>query len=628
MGDPTAEVEIKLVVDDQSASTLEKVKAGLHDTGDEAKVTQQLLTSIDANIAALVEHTHKAAGEQGNMAAEVAKGNVEFELMKKSVEVVGEGIKIAYEFTEKLVDASLEAAEGQEKQEKQMAGFLYLMDQGKHSMAELRDYTSMQREEFEGFAATAGVATGDVVKAYDKLIEKGTMASEKAAELAKDMAIVGQVVPGGMQGLAQGISGVEMGMVRARNPIVQLIAATHVLKGNATDVAKQMKKMSPEKQMELATEAIAKQAEQLKKMGAITPDMEHLRASFGDVKESFLEALGNPMMARLVPELVRLRDFLIAHMEEIKAFGQKLGDMAADVITYVSTALEGIYEGITTNWDGFKSTLNEIFGDWKAMWEMARGDSAHIKNDFADIGIALQAIFVGIAKVVHEIGDELMTANDLLHGRTTGYSQTMAAGHQLAQAAQSPGLSKKEFEDAVGKFRTEATSRGAEGKNQIEGDIDSMRAKRADFDAAGVNDKTDVMNQDWAKVNDTLQYNVANHQQGLTEYQISLIAGSKEASAALLEGKIHIATGMDEFIKMLAEKAPQLAAQLRDAGNVVAKQGGIKPQGPVQNFYGGVHVKQDFKDQDPDRILLTFKKGLAGAANSRTSSKLGTPFGF
>ena len=82
------------------------------------------------------------------------------------------------------------------------------------------------------------------------------------------------------------------------------------------------------------------------------------------------------------------------------------------------------------------------------------------------------------------------------------------------------------------------------------------------------------------------------------------------------------------FIKMLAEKAPQLAAQLRDAGNVVAKQGGIKPQGPVQNFYGGVHVKQDFKDQDPDRILLTFKKGLAGAANSRTSSKLGTPFGF
>ena len=80
--------------------------------------------------------------------------------------------------------------------------------------------------------------------------------------------------------------------------------------------------------------------------------------------------------------------------------------------------------------------------------------------------------------------------------------------------------------------------------------------------------------------------------------------------------------------KTLGTVVRELAAKLRDMGNTVARQGGIKPQGPVQNFFGGVHIKQDFKDQDPDRVILTFKKGLAGAASNRTTSRFSSPFGW
>ena len=54
------------------------------------------------------------------------------------------------------------------------------------------------------------------------------------------------------------------------------------------------------------------------------------------------------------------------------------------------------------------------------------------------------------------------------------------------------------------------------------------------------------MNDDWAQVNQALQYNVTNHRQGLLEYQVGLIASSKDAQAALLDGRIKIAEGMDD----------------------------------------------------------------------------------
>ena len=626
MPEGIAEVGVSLVVDDQSTATLQKVQEGLHQTGEEAKVTSGLLTSIDANLAALVQHTQHAAKGSGDIAHEVAKGNVEFELMKGSVELVGEAIKVAWEFTEKLTDAAIESAEAAEKQEKDMAGFLFLMDQGKHSMAELRDYTSMQREEFEQFSVTAGVAVKDLVGSYDKLIERGSMSSEKAKELTEQMAIVGRVVPGGMQSLAQGMSGVEMGMVRARNPIVQLIAATHTLQGNAKDVAKQMQHMAPEAQMKLAEDAIARQAEQLKKMGAVTPDLGHLKESFEGVKEGFLESMGKPMLEALVPQLVKLRDFLALHMEEIKRFGEKIGAAAGQAIEYVGSVLQGIWQGLSYNWDEFKTTFHEIFGDWEAAWGTSRETTADIKQEFFAVGTTLKDIFLDISKTVKAMVEVAMDASDVLHGRAVGTSQLQVTGAGLTAAAADPMLAPKAFEAAIDRFRAKAE--GVMDPANIEADVLKMRQTHEGYQAAGEEDKSAVVSQNWDKVNEALEGSIQHHQDSLTDYQIKLLAGSDAAAMAIHTGQIHIAGGMDELMKMIGEKSPELAAKLRDMGNVVKNQGGIKPSSPVQNFYGGVHVKQDFKDQEPDAIMLTFKKGLASAASNRTSSRTGSAFGW
>jgi hypothetical protein len=55
--------------------------------------------------------------------------------------------------------------------------------------------------------------------------------------------------------------------------------------------------------------------------------------------------------------------------------------------------------------------------------------------------------------------------------------------------------------------------------------------------------------------------------------------------------------------------------------------GGLKTRGGAQvNIYGGLHVTQDFKDQDPDRVWVRMKDDIEGQAERRVTSQLKDPF--
>jgi hypothetical protein len=48
----------------------------------------------------------------------------------------------------------------------------------------------------------------------------------------------------------------------------------------------------------------------------------------------------------------------------------------------------------------------------------------------------------------------------------------------------------------------------------------------------------------------------------------------------------------------------------------------------TQNFTGAINVKQDFRDQDPDRVAVTFKQDLQRAGTNRLQSRFAQPFSF
>jgi hypothetical protein len=315
-------------------------------------------------------------------------------------------------------------------------------------------------------------------------------------------------------------------------------------------------------------------------------------------------------------------------MDTFVRFGEKIGDFAGQVIDYVSTAIGGLYEGIMTNWDGFKKTFEDIFGDWKEMWKLATDNTSGLKEQFTDVGIILKGAVTAIAEVVHAMGDEIVTMNDILQLRHEGYTQTKAAGGQVEEAAKAPGVSDQDFETKIRKFQMQAMTSGAEDKEQVDHDIAEARKIRAGFKEAGQQDVEDVAGGRWDAINESIRVNSQKHQEGLNDYLATLLVNSPKAKEALLNGSFRISEGMDDFIKIIADKSPEIAAKLRMAGGKIAGKGGIKAPAAINFPNATFHIKQDFKDQDPDRILLTFRKDLSSAASSRLTSRMGLPGGM
>jgi len=626
MTEPAAEVRVRIIADDQSAETLERSKDHFHALAIQAEVSNQFLARMALNIEHVSSVQQAAANKGGDISKEILKGNLYFEAMKKSVELVSDGVREAWELTEKLGEAALEASEAAEEQEKQMAGYLFLIDGGKHSMQELREYTRDQREEFEKFAVTAGVATKDLVAMYDKLIERGVMGSEQAKELAQQMAVVGKIIPGGGEALAQGMSALEQGMARPRNPIVQLIAATHMLQGNARAVSQQMMHMTPAQQMELAQKAIERQAEALKKMGEQVPDLKQLRASFDDIKEGFLEAMGQPMMGALIPQLVRLRDFLSAHSEELKAFAEKLGYKLADVINYLSAAIEGIYDGLAQNWDYFASTFHEIFSAWEVMWGNSKKTTTDIKAEFQDVGVAMKEAFLDISRIIEKTLSFALGVADALHGQMPGTTRANMAGNAAVDASLKPTTTADAMEKAIKDY----TERAAGKVDPAE--VDKRVAFARENFAREQQEKTRIQgeagSQNWEMVNAELQGAKNNGDEEMVGYILRTVAATKEGAEAIEHHNVALDNSFGDLKRIFDENIPEIAKAMREGANKIKQEGGITAPKPTMVFTGPIHIKQDFKDQDPDRVLLTFKKDLAQAAANRTTSRNAALFGM
>jgi hypothetical protein len=635
MADENAEVRVKLVADDLSKAVVDGVMASMKALREEQeKTTKAAGEGASAAMRGAREEGEKAAhaAGHGGLAGELLKANLATELIKGGAELVTEAFHQAYEMTEKLVDAAMEAADAEEKQVRTMSGNLFLIDQGRHGMGAIKDYSRDMREEFAKAGVNMGVTTASITEAFNQIVSRGTMGSEKAKELAIQMTEVGKIVPGGMESLSQGFSMVELGMVRAKNPIVQLIAATHTLQGNAHSVAAAMQKMTPEKQMELAEKAIAKQAESLKKMGGLGPaTMPELKTSFEGVKESFLESMGKPIEDALIPHLTALRNFLSEHIEEIKRYGQIIGQKIGQVIEYISAVVQGLYQGIAQDWGQIQAIFEDVFGDWMRAWDSTVKDSASIREEFTQMAHAFVGILKPILETIKATVEVAMQANDLLHGRSMHATEAgirKQSAESEATNAVEGGKSMKDIDLEIQKYRQLALETG-------------VSKESADAYAASLHDQAEASMQASAQAKDSLasgNFDAFNtyvdgaikaQSDGAEEYAFKLLEGSEEGRRALLAGADHIGGGLDALMKVIGDKAPELARQLKEMQSGRVGKEGIIPPAHNINFNGShFQIHQDFKDQDPDRLMVLFRQDLAKAARNRIESRSSTPFGL
>lgn len=103
-------------------------------------------------------------------------------------------------------------------------------------------------------------------------------------------------------------------------------------------------------------------------------------------------------------------------------------------------------------------------------------------------------------------------------------------------------------------------------------------------------------------------------------YMTKLLAGDEKLQDTLLKGGFglegtfaEIANRMKEAQGVTPEQAEKFATKIKT---------GATGKSPVNNFNGGqtFNIKQDFRDQDPDRIAVIFRQDILKASNSRVQS--------
>jgi len=626
-GGGEADVRIRLVVDDKASDAAGNLRNELKQAHEE------------------LHHGHD---ESKGMLGAMVQANVITGAISKGTELVAEGMHQAYEMAERFADAAAEVADETNQQVRQMSGLLMFMDQGQHSLEALRGYAQDTREELEKLGIQAGVATKTMVEMYDRTIERGNRSSNEAKELVEQMALVGKIVPQGMEGLAQGMSMFELGMIRARNPIVQLIAATHVLKGNAHDAAEQLQKMTPEKQMLLAEEAIKKQADLLKKSGGVGPmTLGEVKTGLANVREMFLDAVGQPLLDRLVPQLAALKSYLVAHTEAIVELGNEVGTALGKGVDVIAEAAEGIYHGVEKNWGELSHQFHELFGEWRDAWNEAMGTSQSIEQIFESITKNFVDGFATAARYAKAMAEVFMDVKDFFSGRQVGSTQADVQKAAVTQRADivGPG-STKELDDAIAKYTTLAKDAATSAiQNAVDPEAaaaelqkteDAIAAftqglrehhEQAEREAEELREK--VESQDTGYVGRYIDQAIAVHNDQAQKWAFSIIADSDSMTKALMSGAIQVEGGFEALKKVIDAESPELAKKIAEMVKKSTGVDNIRGHGPSVNFYGAnFHIQQNFRDQDPDRVMQVFRRDLQAAVVNRRQARNAVPFGL
>lgn len=531
-------------------------------------------------------------------------------------------------------EKSIEAFQGSAKQVKEIAGTLTLIDQRGNSFADLKGYAADLKDELEDVAIQYGTTDDTAVAMFNDIIERGGKTIDQTKELTSQMILAGRAFPGGPESLAEGFSMMQMGMIRARNPIVQMIAATHTLKGNAKQVAAELQKMTLDKQMEVAEKAIGAMAG---KMKAVPMTMGEMKKSMGVAWENVFETAGEPMVKAMAPIVGKARELLLEFMPQLTDGAKEFGgfvakgfEIALDVINEVVSAIRVNQKEMKEAVQAFRDLVDPVF---KYIYENRHA----LAKTFADIAMVLIKAFTWIAKTMASvyagIGSILKSIGKVVPGLGDFIREEdrTAAVNKVGTTVKAGGaMSDKEFEaqrSAFVKLAVEA-GRNAEDANAefasiyrraMDDHLATMKQVEGARDAALTDDaaKFAAAFQTAAKANDA----------GAEKYVAEFLRDNMSLQNALEKaGPDIFGAGFEQFIATLKDI---------DLGDAAKKLAGKKvdlgiPSKPniTQNFNGPINVKQDFRDQDPDRVAVVFRDDLARVGTNRLQSRFASPFGF
>ncbi len=605
------EVKVAIVADDKASPTLDKVKHSLE------------------GVAKGHEHAGHEAHKHGeksdnlwNHIKGTALGTVTGELIEKGMELGKEAMEKGMEEISEVFHAGVAKMEA----ERAIAGILTMTDQSGAGYDMMLDKGKLFKEQLDDIGVEAGVTAETIQGVFDGIASRSNKSATEVAELTEKVAYAGRAVPGGAAALAQGFTAIEMGMVRAKNPVVQLIAASHVLKGNAKAVAKEMQKMSPEKALEIAEQAMNKMGD---KMKAAPATWNQLTTSIKGVKEQVLEAFGVPMVEELLPALGQVKEFLMNNKDAMIAFASS---------TVKKAALLGheAYDWGKTIWDTVNtSDVREMLTDGASAlieaWKMGGTVVKTMWEAGAGLTRGLGESYTGWKNMISEAAELGMFGNwGKRQGVESARDKDKSHGAEAGSFAANPVFRKQAQKDLDDMAEHNRKIEQLGGTLTAEDDAAYNKLKDQINAAGKIGEEVEKVaaSHDEAKFGAMYKQAAAKHEEGTMFYMAKLLAGDEALQDALLKGGsglegsfAEIAMRMKDTQGVSADQAKKFAMKIKESGAKTEH---------VTNFNGGqtFQIKQDFRDQDPDRIAVIFRQDILKAASSRVDSNRSSTFAF
>jgi hypothetical protein len=631
------DIKARLVLDDAASKSVELVRGGFE--------------RLDHS----VEHVQHTVGAFVKTAASMALG-FQFD----------HGIESLKEWGHEAMEAAKAAGE----QTKEIAGMLAAQDQSGKSFDELRKDAKEYREKLEEMGIQAGVSSAATVDAFTDIAARSSKPTEEVVKMTEQMMYAGKVVPGGLGAITDGYRMMEMGMIRAKNPLVMLIAQSHLMKGTAKEVASQLQKMAPEQAMKLADAAIGKMAERGKAMplkgGAMIQ-------SIKDMAEQSMVGAGEALLKALSKPYALVREIFMENRGDLsnlyKAAGEGLGEaiswgvgQAKEGIDYVKTHSDEIKKDIKEGWDYAKKVFEFLLAHRKELmvgfaiskaaplaasaagalpgmasgaFNLASGAIGALPNaimgfvDASKSGVsATQQLSMGLGKLRTTMNSAVsanvamaaaMAATYLAYDQ---FNKLLAENRMLVQSLGSAigsmlGTMKYKTMDTLENEAAARESLERQNRKMEEQTNDhrirllaQQSAALYELDPSGGQGTQGLVNafNDAANASD----------EGAEKYAASLILNSGLTVDYLKKAGFGLAGGLEEFMRIVGEGADPSKLK-RFLGEYDPKK--MKVDQHVDFRGSKFEIHQDFRNEDPDRIALVFRRDILRAAEHRRVSR-------
>lgn len=647
----TTEVKAKLKVEDEGSSTLDRIKKAFLGAGDAADDAGEKASSFGEQIAAV------AIGEKiSDLSTKV------WELGKSFGEAAIEGQK-----GDKALAGLIATAQGSE-----WASALSAAQDLGDVLDEIGLKANQNKDDvgsaFETMVAIAGATEAGIKRATTETEHLATIASvlgKNTSDLAQEFAFMGE------------------GVVKTKGQLFQLLQGTGIFGKNTKEAAGYWAKLTEESRMQQLAYGLAQVSSQLGKSEPMIGDyLTTIDNLFGMAKEKLGEPIINELRPVLIDLIGNMKSAMPKIEKFGQLLGKEMADWVEKAteqfeqgFEYIETHAEEIKNAIAEGYKTAKEVVEFIlehkeeiaiaFGAKTALPALQAGASAAgslIDASAKGIGplagtggglaagaatmVAFAAAVGAFALAVDQWG-ELMASTD--GGKSEARMNYEAMQRRFQDDTLNPGMGAtgaqdiKRFEDQRAAFVKLAEEMGENQRAAGELADRAWAAHRAVRDMVGPVEQAQKMFENFAKARSegiipdeqsiatadaligqvgasfTKALNTQNA--GAAQYIANLLGKSEALQGAFLASADLTSEGFEALASMVESQSKEFAELLRGRASE-GKSKAATPAAPKVVMTGGqtFNVKQDFRDQDPDRVAIMFEKGIGQSIERKLSA--------